>query len=147
VLLEAYIREFTAQDSVVLYILTNAYHTSDDFDRKIKEFVESIPDLSASIAEGGGQGAERSSTTDRVIASGLPRVELLTSGIPTRSMPCLYKSVDAFVLPSRGEGWGRPHVEGKFPHGLFASVSSELSALALCHPGSIEFKGSTLCAR
>lgn len=26
-------------------------------------------------------------------------------------MPRLYKSVDAFVLPSRGEGWGRPHVE------------------------------------
>ena len=23
----------------------------------------------------------------------------------------LYKSADAFVLPSRGEGWGRPHVE------------------------------------
>lgn len=22
-----------------------------------------------------------------------------------------YASVDAFVLPSRGEGWGRPHVE------------------------------------
>jgi len=23
----------------------------------------------------------------------------------------LYKAADAFVLPSRGEGWGRPHVE------------------------------------
>jgi len=31
--------------------------------------------------------------------------------IPTQSLPRLYKSVDAFVLPSRGEGWGRPHVE------------------------------------
>jgi glycosyltransferase involved in cell wall biosynthesis len=26
-------------------------------------------------------------------------------------MPTLYRSVDCFVLPSRGEGWGRPHVE------------------------------------
>lgn len=26
-------------------------------------------------------------------------------------MPRLYKAADAFVLPSRGEGWGRPHVE------------------------------------
>ncbi|KAJ8552169.1 hypothetical protein ON010_g10374 [Phytophthora cinnamomi] len=26
-------------------------------------------------------------------------------------MPSLYKAANAFVLPSRGEGWGRPHVE------------------------------------
>ena len=26
-------------------------------------------------------------------------------------MPSLYKSADCFVLPSRGEGWGRPQVE------------------------------------
>jgi glycosyltransferase involved in cell wall biosynthesis len=25
-----------------------------------------------------------------------------------------YKAVDAFVLPSRGEGWGRPHVEVRY---------------------------------
>ena len=27
------------------------------------------------------------------------------------AMPSLYKSVDCFVLPSRGEGWGRPQTE------------------------------------
>jgi glycosyltransferase involved in cell wall biosynthesis len=26
-------------------------------------------------------------------------------------LPALYAAADAFVLPSRGEGWGRPHVE------------------------------------
>lgn len=26
-------------------------------------------------------------------------------------MPALYHKADCFVLPSRGEGWGRPHVE------------------------------------
>lgn len=26
-------------------------------------------------------------------------------------MPKLYKRAQAFVLPSRGEGWGRPHME------------------------------------
>ncbi len=30
---------------------------------------------------------------------------------PQADMPSLYKSVDCFVLPSRGEGWGRPQVE------------------------------------
>jgi glycosyltransferase involved in cell wall biosynthesis len=26
-------------------------------------------------------------------------------------MPALYKAADALVIPSRGEGWGRPHCE------------------------------------
>jgi len=34
-----------------------------------------------------------------------------THGLLQTDMPRLYKSVDAFVLPSRGEGWGRPHTE------------------------------------
>lgn len=30
---------------------------------------------------------------------------------PQSTLPHLYAAADAFVLPSRGEGWGRPHVE------------------------------------
>jgi glycosyltransferase involved in cell wall biosynthesis len=72
------------------------------------------------------------------IGACLPPVVLLPSGIPDRDMPgtytytafpgpvpppptiCsltsaygigVYASANAFVLPSRGEGWGRPHVE------------------------------------
>lgn len=41
----------------------------------------------------------------------MPPVHLLPSGIATTQMPGVYASVDCFVLPSRGEGWGRPHVE------------------------------------
>ena len=40
-----------------------------------------------------------------------PRVTVLDSELPLRDLPKLYKAADAFVLPSRGEGWGRPHVE------------------------------------
>lgn len=31
--------------------------------------------------------------------------------ISDEDFPGYYKAMDAFVLPSRGEGWGRPHVE------------------------------------
>ena len=33
------------------------------------------------------------------------------SSLSTADLPRLYASVDAFVLPSRGEGCGRPHME------------------------------------
>jgi len=109
VLLDAFLSEFSAEDSTILYILTNAYHTSNDFERKISEFVASRPHLS-----------------DKKLAN----VQVLPSGIPTRQMPCLYAAVDAFVLPSRGEGWGRPHAE---------AMSMALPILATNWSGSTEF--------
>jgi len=42
--------------------------------------------------------------------SELPRVRLLTD-IPQGDLPSLYAAMDAFVSPTRGEGWGRPHAE------------------------------------
>jgi glycosyltransferase involved in cell wall biosynthesis len=40
----------------------------------------------------------------------LPPVRLL-SGVSAADMPGVYRHVDVLVQPSRGEGWGRPHVE------------------------------------
>lgn len=36
---------------------------------------------------------------------------LLTDPCPDHAMPGLYTACDAFVLPTRGEGWGRPFAE------------------------------------
>ena len=44
-------------------------------------------------------------------AAELAAVELLPDRMPQQDLPRLYQSVDAFVLPSRGEGWGRPVAE------------------------------------
>ena len=41
----------------------------------------------------------------------LPTVVLLDEMLPGGELPGLYAAVDAFVLPSRGEGWGRPVAE------------------------------------
>jgi glycosyltransferase involved in cell wall biosynthesis len=89
-LIEAFVREFSADDQVTLYILTSAFHSTDDFSEAIEEYLASLVDLPAHSR---------------------PRIHLLQRGIPTASMPAVYASVDAFVLPSKGEGWGRPHVE------------------------------------
>ncbi|GAB4823498.1 hypothetical protein N2152v2_010544 [Parachlorella kessleri] len=41
----------------------------------------------------------------------LPPVYLLQEFIPYESLPRLYRAASAFVLPTRGEGWGLPIVE------------------------------------
>ena len=88
-LLKAYFDEFTSADDVSLHILTHGYHSTKSEAVAVAEFVEA-------------QGYDRSK---------LPRIQLISRHIPTSDLPRLYKACDAFVLPSRGEGWGRPHVE------------------------------------
>lgn len=43
--------------------------------------------------------------------SAAPPVFLLDAALPRRRLAALYRACDAFVLPSRGEGLGRPYLE------------------------------------
>lgn len=92
ILLEAYFSEFTSEDNVILYLVTSPFHHDSEksFDEIIRDFV-------------------KEKFGNRTVAS-TPKIVLM-SNIPAVNMPKLYKSIDCFVLPSRGEGWGRPHVE------------------------------------
>ena len=56
---------------------------------------------------------------------------MLATHISERDLPRLYKAVDAFVLPSRGEGWGRPIVEAMARVAPHFSHSHRLSELRL----------------
>ncbi|KAK5826572.1 uncharacterized protein LOC108483994 [Gossypium arboreum] len=91
VLLEAYLKEFSKDDGVALYLLTNPYHSSRDFDNKIVQFVED--------------------SDMQKPANGWALVYVIDTHIAHIDLPRLYKAANAFVLPSRGEGWGRPVVE------------------------------------
>jgi len=75
---------------------TNAYHTSDDFEAKMSEFIEQDAYLKEQLAS-----SEKK----------MPSLHVVPSELPNFLMPQLYQLADVFVLPSRGEGWGRPHVE------------------------------------
>ncbi|XP_065869641.1 uncharacterized protein [Euphorbia lathyris] len=92
VLLKAYLNEFSSSDPVALYLLTNPYHSDNDFGNKILEFVKDYNLV--------GQ--------DNVPVA---NIYVIDTHIAQSDLPKLYKAVDAFVLPSRGEGWGRPIVE------------------------------------
>ncbi|MHC4945350.1 MAG: glycosyltransferase, partial [Planctomycetota bacterium] len=41
----------------------------------------------------------------------VPFIQVVDDCIADKDMPALYGAVDAFVLPSRGEGWGLPYLE------------------------------------
>lgn len=91
VLLRSYLEEFNSSDGVALYLLTNPFHSGSDFGSKIVKFVED-------------SGMEKPN-------NGWPPVYVIDTHIPQFDLPKVYKAADAFVLPSRGEGWGRPLVE------------------------------------
>lgn len=89
-LLDAYLNEFTADDDVVLYILTSTYRSTSSVLDAITTHIDTLqlpyPSHKA------------------------PPIVLLPT-FPTYALPSLYKSCGAFVLPTRGEGFGRPIVE------------------------------------
>eukprot|EP01137_Pigoraptor_chileana_P033863 Opistho-2@25475 len=74
---------------VELYLLTNAFHTDDDFPHRVREMAARL-----GLRE-----------------DDLPPIYVIDQHIPTEALPRLYRAAGCFVLPSRGEGWGRPHVE------------------------------------
>lgn len=91
VLLKAYLKEFSGIDGVSLYLLTNPYHSERDFGNKILEFVED-------------SGLEKPE-------NGWAAIYVIDTHIAQIDLPRMYKAANAFALPSRGEGWGRPIVE------------------------------------
>lgn len=109
VLLEAYWREFERSDDVLLVILTNAYHSESDFEDQALKFMQE-KNLGTDLAQ-------------------LARIYFHPT-VPQTDLPALYAAADVFVLPSRGEGWGRPHVE---------AMSMELPVIATNWSGPTEY--------
>jgi glycosyltransferase involved in cell wall biosynthesis len=89
-LLTAYCNEFRPDDDVLLVIKTMDYMShSVSIEQQIGAFINSL-----------GKPAEA-----------IPKVRLINRSLAGSQMPGLYTSCDAFVLPSRGEAWGRPYLE------------------------------------
>ena len=92
ILLAAYVLEFTAEEDVPLHL-------------KIDSSLGRTPEMMAQmidvfLREGMHVDPER-----------IPDVSLITDPFTQDEMASLYRAADAFVLPTRGEGWGRPCTE------------------------------------
>ena len=109
-LIAAYVAAFGANENVTLLIVTSGYHESFGTVRTAFDtFVES-------------NGYEYEAHTQTLDIDGVPVSVYnynaptlppisVTGGIPMLAMPALYRTGSVFVLPSRGEGWGRPYME------------------------------------
>jgi glycosyltransferase involved in cell wall biosynthesis len=91
VLLGSYCQEFGPKDGVGLLIkLTRSHHQSmHGITKQANSFLE---DLGTSLSE-------------------RPDIVFSDAILDAGGMAALYRSVQGFVLPSRGEGWGRPYME------------------------------------
>jgi glycosyltransferase involved in cell wall biosynthesis len=91
-LLRAYVEEFSSEDEVALIIKT---HSSLGF--TVTQIGEQIVGYI-----GATLGRDMSRTPDIILQD---------TNLPAHRMPNLYRAADCFVLPTRGEGWGRPYME------------------------------------
>ena len=91
VLLKAYAREFSLQDDAVLLLKVSRGHGQS----------------SAWMRDQAARALAEANTT----LEHRPDVLFVEELLDPHQMAALYRSVDAFVLASRGEGWGRPYME------------------------------------
>jgi glycosyltransferase involved in cell wall biosynthesis len=110
-LLEAYFKEFKYDKDVTLHLLTYLFM---DYDGHSKQRIYSrVMEIAESLN-----------------MTKIPRVNVISQVVDTFDMPRLYASVDAFVLPSRGEGWGMPYME---------AMTMGLPTIATNFGGQLEF--------
>jgi len=91
ILLQAYFEEFGANEDVTLIV-------------KAEPFAATAGEITASFQAFAGE-------TRRRLGRSLPRVILAALHLESATLAALYAASDAFVLPSRGEGLGRPYLE------------------------------------
>jgi glycosyltransferase involved in cell wall biosynthesis len=91
VLLRAFLEEFTRDEDVALIVKTwpGPGRTIDDVRHDVRDLMRRY-----------GLGRDWP-----------PHVILSPTMLRAEQLPALYKAADAFVLPTRGEGWGRPFME------------------------------------
>jgi len=92
ILLRAFLAEFPSPDSgAALYIRTTAYHSDSEFEERVATFARETLKMAPDAP--------------------LSHIIILKDELPLQDLPRLYAGADCFVLASRGEGWGRPHIE------------------------------------
>merc|ERR1719174_204771 len=55
--------------------------------------------------------ARSSGRIEGTVQDAMRRIHIVPRRLTNDELPLLYKAATAMVMPTRGEGWGRPHVE------------------------------------
>ena len=110
VLLRAYLTEFKAEEDVALILKTYAWpNRQAEIWLRVADFVEREMGVPLEKA---------------------PTIIVLPGFMKNAALPRLYRTADAFVLPTRGEGWGRPYME---------ALATECPVIATRCSGQLDF--------
>lgn len=91
ILLRAYLTEFKPDEDVCLVLKVHKFDDPEaSLEARLLDFIE---------------------RTLKLTLQATPPILVISGLLSAPEMPRLYNSCDAFVLPSRGEGWGRPYME------------------------------------
>jgi glycosyltransferase involved in cell wall biosynthesis len=108
-LIRAWSRAFAPTDPVCLVLKTGSYWSDDS---EVRERIEGFVRRELG-------GPER-----------LAPLKIYTGTLPANELPRFYAGADAYVLASRGEGWGRPYME---------AMAMGLPTIASRWSGNLEF--------
>lgn len=108
VLLEGYVKAFSARDDVCLVIKAHGGRKKVSVRQQVDEYLRTL-----------GRSPESA-----------PAIIVISQKLSPVEMQRLYRAADAFVLPTRGEGWGLPYME---------SMALGVPAIATGWSGHTEF--------
>ncbi|CUG94344.1 glycosyltransferase-like, putative [Bodo saltans] len=100
---------FSADGVICLLLKTSSYHDGvqdgddDEYDDQISDFL--------AAQYGSNFRRKRLPSSPKAPSSPWIQIHVVNENIAASTFPLLYCGVDALVQPSRGEGWGRPHME------------------------------------
>jgi glycosyltransferase involved in cell wall biosynthesis len=130
VLFRAYFTTFTAKDKVVLLIKTYLMESQLRSSRSGQGFADPH---SNEVIEAWVRSYVRSNLN--VSADNMAAFAVVGAGaVGAAAMPRLYKAVDCYVMPSRGEGWGYP---------LHEAMAMGLPTIGTNWSGNAEFMNAT----
>ncbi|HKN93196.1 MAG TPA: glycosyltransferase [Thermoleophilaceae bacterium] len=91
-LIAGWAEAFTADDGVCLVLKTGSYTHGEAY---------AAERITSYVRERFGAGAVQR----------MAPIEIVSARLPAAELPSVYAAADAYVLASRGEGWGRPYME------------------------------------
>jgi len=121
IILRAFFREFRPQENVDLALNVHSSRGGREFaHRHIEEWARRLAGP-AWVADDGSWRSEQ------------PPIFFVTEDLHADDMPRFYRSGDAYLMPSRGEGWGLPAME---------AMASGLPVIATGWGGHLDFMDS-----